>query len=149
MTRKEFEECGKAFADGLADGVRSVKNHCGSIGKDDFISRTALIAMLNDEMNRLEERKRELEYQNTNPIGIVLQHAECNYLIEIVKGMQGVKTGLENLIWQLENHYNIIQSGENQSAIYESRTPVFQRDYDTSINLKSVIDILEGWLNNE
>ena len=148
MTRQEYEECGKAFAQGFADGVENAKK-IGIIEKGDFISRTAILEMFNDEMNRLEERKREFECQNMNPIGIVIQQSECNYMMEIVKSMQSMETGIENLVLQLEKHYNIIQNGEDRSCVYGSRVPVFEKDYNTSIKLKSVIDMLKGWLDNE
>lgn len=149
MTRQEYEECGKVLANGISDGSERAKKHYRNIGKDDFISRTAFLVMLNDEMNRLEETKRQLEQQNINPQGIVLQQAECYYIMEIVKGMSGVKTDIENIIQKLEYNYNIIQSGEDFNIVYGSRTPVFQKDYDTTVKLKSVIDLLKGWLNNE
>ena len=55
--------------------------------------------------------------------------------------------GIENIVLQLESHYNIIQSGEHLSTVYESRSPVFEKDYNTTIELKTVIDMLKGLLN--
>lgn len=149
MTRQEYEACGKAFADGFSDGLERAKKYCRTIEKGDFISRAALLAMFNDEMNRLEETKRQLEQQNMNAQGIVLQQAECNYMMEIVERMQSMETGIENLVLLLEKHYNIIQNGEDRSCVYGSRTPAFEKDYNTTVELKPIIDILKGWLKNE